>query len=336
MGSGGEETISKAVQKESRAAAAAAAAAETPTKPEESSAGDKAEDAVPVHVPVEYHPWYKGGGVVPRTGRDLGVLEKSLEDRANPLSLLSLSYLNPLLALGSHKVLDSEDIGVPSDQDRAERSYEGTRKLFDEQLIECADANLEIKRQHQAGIDACSTQEEKDKVLPLKLKEPSLAYSLIASFGGWRIAVALLFYFIASLLAFIPVLILKDLVTYFEFVASGEPGDYDGYANPWFEVVALGVLPLIISLLQTRHQAIMAHCGVYVRTAVSTMLYRKALRVSAGGRAKTSTGQVVNMMSNDTMQLQRFLQFVGLTILAPVQIIVALYLIYQEVRKVER
>merc|ERR1712159_163780 len=71
--------------------------------------------------------------------------------------------------------------------------------------------------------------------------------------------------------------------------------------------------------------------GVFVRTAVSTMLYRKALRVSAAGRAKTSTGQVVNMMSNDTMQLQRFLQFVGMTMVAPVQIILALILIYKQV-----
>jgi len=326
MGKGGEETINKAVQEES---SAAAAAAETPTKPGESPAEDKTEQPVP--VPVDYYPWYKGGGVVPRTGRDLGVHDKSLEDRANPLSLLSLSYLNPLLALGSTKVLDSDDIGVPSEQDRAERSYEGTRKVFDEQCIVCADANVEIKRQHQAKIDACTTQEEKDKVPPPKIKEPSVAYSLIVSFGGLRIAVAMVYYFIAALLGFVPVLILKDLVTYFEFVASDAPGDYDGYANPWAEVVALGVLPLLISSLQTRHQAVMAHCGVFVRTAVSTMLYRKALRVSAGGRAKTSTGQVVNMMSNDTMQLQRFLQFGGMTLVAPVQIIVALYLIYREV-----
>ena len=61
------------------------------------------------------------------------------------------------------------------------------------------------------------------------------------------------------------------------------------------------------------------------------MLYRKSLTVSAGGRAKTSTGQVVNMMSNDTMQLQRFLQFIGLTMSAPLQIVIALVLIYQQV-----
>jgi len=37
------------------------------------------------------------------------------------------------------------------------------------------------------------------------------------------------------------------------------------------------------------------------------------------------------MMSNDTAQLQRFLQIAGYTLAAPLQIIVALGLIYQQV-----
>ena len=76
----------------------------------------------------------------------------------------------------------------------------------------------------------------------------------------------------------------------------------------------------------------MSHCAVFVRTAVSTLLYRKALRVSAAARAMTSTGQVVNMMSNDTAQLQRFLQFVGMVMVAPIQIVLALALIFLQVR----
>jgi len=64
---------------------------------------------------------------------------------------------------------------------------------------------------------------------------------------------------------------------------------------------------------------------------VSNLLFSKALTISAAGRAQTSTGQVVNMMSNDTTQLQRFLQFVGFTLVAPIQIIIALVLIYGQV-----
>lgn len=73
------------------------------------------------------------------------------------------------------------------------------------------------------------------------------------------------------------------------------------------------------------------HLAIFVRTAVSTLLYEKSLCISAAGRAATSTGQVVNMMSNDTTQLQRFIQFGGMTMVAPLQIIVALALIYQQV-----
>jgi ABC-type multidrug transport system fused ATPase/permease subunit len=159
--------------------------------------------------------------------------------------------------------------------------------------------------------------------------EPSIATALVKSFGTWKIVFAMILYVISALLTFVPVLILNDLVKFFESGADIE--NYDGLANPWVEVVGLALIPFLISVLQTRHQVILAHCAVYVRTAVSTLLFLKSLRISAAGRAKTSTGQVVNMMSNDTAQLQRFLQFAGMTLVAPIQIIISLVLIYGQV-----
>jgi hypothetical protein len=282
----------------------------------------------------EFFPWWQGGGMKPRNGNDFGVLENSLEDRASCLSLWTLSFLNPLLSLGSRKVLDAGDVGVPSEQDRAERAYAGVKKVWDEQVVLCDEQNAKLKQAHQTELDKCTTDEEKEKVKPLVLQEPSISVSLITSFGKWRMIMAMCYYVLSALLSFIPVLILNDLVKYFEHVQSGKEGDYEGFVHPWAEVAALGIIPVMVSSLQTRHQAVFAHCGVFVRTAVSTLLYRKALKVSAAGRAKTSTGQVVNMMSNDTMQLQRFLQFVGMTLVAPIQIVLALYFIYQQVRTV--
>jgi ATP-binding cassette subfamily C (CFTR/MRP) protein 3 len=276
--------------------------------------------------------WWQGGGVKPRSGHDLGVFERSLEDGASCLSLWTLSFLNPLLSLGSRKVLDAKDVGVPSAQDRAERAYSGVKQVYDDQMIRCDAQNAPLKKAHQAALDQCTTDDERNLVKPLILHEPSVAGSLIGSFGRMKLIMAMLYYIVSALLSFIPVLILSDLVQYFEFVSSEKEGSYNGFAPPWVEVVAMGIIPLMVSTLQTRHQAVFAHCGVFVRTAVSTLLYRKALKVSAAGRAKTSTGQVVNMMSNDTMQLQRFLQFVGLTMVAPIQIVIALYFIYQQVR----
>lgn len=270
----------------------------------------------------ERFPWWCGGGIRPQNGTDLGVWEESLEDRANVLSLWWMSYLNPLLSLGSRKVLDAKDVGVPSKQDRAEKAYLSAKQAWEEQLVKAIAHNEKVKakwehQQKKKTIDSKKVVQNGDgsetTTPPLegppdsKLKDPSISASLVVSFGGWRIALAILFQVIAALLSFVPVLILNDLVGYFEWYnatdVDREPYNY--MAPPWVEVLGLGIVPFVVSILQTRHNTIMAHCGVFVRTAVSTLLYRKALNVSAAGRAMTSTGQVVNMMSNGRSYLHQ-------------------------------
>jgi len=258
-----------------------------------------------------------------------GVWESSLEDTAGCLSRMALSYLTPLLALGSHKVLDEDDIGVPSKQDEAERAFTLTLAAWESQMAEASSRNEKLRSAYHDKLVKCSTDEQRNKIKAPVYKEPSIAIALVSAFGFWKVIRASSYYLAGAILGFVPVLILNDLVTFFE---SGQSmSQYNGYVNLWVEVVALGVVPILVSLLQTFNQTTMAHCAVFARTAVSTLLYRKALRVSPAGRSQTSTGQVVNMMSNDTAQLQYFLQFLGMILASPVQIVVALALIYQQV-----
>jgi hypothetical protein len=311
------------VDLEKDAAAAVAAdvqAVTTPTiSPEASSDGSKQDD-INNHTkteedgadtdtassPVEYFPWWRGGGIKPRNGMDLGVFDASLEDRANCVALWSMTYLNPLLSLGSRKVLEFKDVGVPSDQDRAELAYTSAKEAWEGQTRKADALNeLYMKKTYEPAYAKATTDEERAKIDAEKIKhwkEPSISASLVISFGGWKLALSIAAQVIAAVLSFVPVLILNDLVRYFEWTDAGfPPEDYkSSLAPPWVEVAGLGLVPVLVSLLQTRSNAVMAHCGVFVRTAVSTMLYRKALNVSAAGRAKTSTGQVVNMMSNGT------------------------------------
>ena len=267
------------------------------------------------------------------SGRELGVWKTSLEDQAGIVSRWMLSYLNPLLRLGAHKVLDADDIGVPSQQDHAERAYQVALTAWKKQAAKTEIINEKARAKHEALLAKCKTPAERAKVKPFEPKDPSIATALFTGYGKWTLLGAMFLYIVSALLGFVPVLILNDLVKYFESDQSADEYDFRFY-NPWFEVALLGFLPFFISLLNTRHMTVMSHAAVFVRTAVSTMLYRKALRVSAAGRAKTSTGQVVNMMSNDTAQLQRFLQFGGMTLTAPIQIIISLVLIYQQVSTV--
>ena len=297
---------------------------------------------------VQYLPWWRGGGLIPRNGTDLGVWERSLEDRSNCITRWSLSFLNPLLLLGSLKVLDANDVGIPSQQDVAEHAFQSAKAVWLSQVDKANQRNAVLRAAYDKALAKCTTatdsaavtvtptatHERRPTIPEPKWNEPSMASTLAASFGRFRIFLALFYYVLSALLAFVPVLILNDLVKYFQHYEQFGPNVpyQQGMAPPWVEVAGLGVIPVVVSMLQTRQSAIMAHCGVFVRTAVSTLLYQKCLRVSAAGRAKTSTGQVVNMMSNDTMQLLRFLQFLGMTVVAPIQIVVALYLIFQQVR----
>ena len=102
--------------------------------------------------------------------------------------------------------------------------------------------------------------------------------------GPWKVGIAIIYYIISALVQFIPVMILEDLVRYFERMNSLSP--HKPLVHPWVEVAALGVFPTITSILQTRSQVIFQHGAIFVKAAVSTMLYKKSLSVSAAGRGK--------------------------------------------------
>jgi len=218
--------------------------------------------------------------------------KESLEDGAGFFSKMWLSYLTPLLRLGASKPLTTLDLGGPSSQDKAENCY--------------------------------------NKVMGAYIAQPedkkSISKALVSSFGVYRFLYALSLYVISAALQFLPVMILNDLIKYFQAYPTVATA-----VNPWLEVIAMFAIPTLVTLLQARHNVIMCHMSVYVRTAVSIMIYEKIMKISSAGRAKTSTGAIVNMMSNDTTQVQRFIQFMGFVTTAPFQVAFALYLIYQEV-----
>lgn len=174
---------------------------------------------------------------------------------------------------------------------------------------------MDAKAEWDKTVESCKKSGEK----------PHLAGAIFRAYGASHFYIAMIYYVISALLGFIPILILGDIVAHFE------SPNHVTFVDPWIEVAALGVLPAIIGVLQTRHTVIMTHLGVYVRTTVSMMTYHATLRASNYSRSLSSTGEVINIMANDSQQLMRFLSFVGLTLVAPLQIIIAIYLIYNEI-----
>jgi len=243
----------------------------------------------------------------------------SFEDGSNCLGHWTLSYLDPLLKLGGQRPLQVTDVGNPSRIDRADIAYSKVGAMWEEMS----------RAKRQAVAEAEAVGGEKGKKMKALIREPSLFHALYVGFGRGPILFGWFIYVISAILQFGPVFILNDLVRHFQSLGTDDV--FEPRLHIWVEVALLFILPNVVSLLQSRHNCIFAHVSVFVRTSVSTLLYRKALNVSAAGRMQTSTGQVVNMMSNDTAQLQRFLQFIGFVSVAPLQIVLALVMIFQQV-----
>lgn len=78
----------------------------------------------------------------------------------------------------------------------------------------------------------------------------------------------------------------------------------------------------------------MFHTGMKVRVAMCSMIYRKALRLSRTALGDTTTGQVVNLISNDVGRLDVSVIHTHYLWLGPVEIAVVTWLMYREVSKV--
>jgi ATP-binding cassette, subfamily C (CFTR/MRP), member 1 len=132
-------------------------------------------------------------------------------------------------------------------------------------------------------------------------------------------------YLLMAAIQFGPVLILNALVSHFD------GGTELSTELLWCLICLIAVLPVISSLCSARHTVIMSHLGLSIRNSLIAAIYRKSLKISVGSRKVSSTGKIVNMFSADTQQLERLMTVFALIFIAPLQITVALYLIYQQV-----
>jgi len=68
-----------------------------------------------------------------------------------------------------------------------------------------------------------------------------------------------------------------------------------------------------------------------MRVAVSTAIYRKALRLSRTALGDTTTGQVVNLISNDLGRFDRALIHFHFLCLGPLELLISSYFLYQQI-----
>ena len=228
---------------------------------------------------------------------------KNWEQSSNPIALLTLGFMNPLFRLGARRPLEQADCGMVGDDERVQAVHERFLRYYAEEVRKNPD-----------------------------IEKRSLWRPILDTVGRYRPIIGLLLQGIGSGCGFAPPLILKALSDH--FVAVQFPGYLADKKlsdeTVWTLVCMLLVLPVTGTICSSNSYVLFSHVGCVARNSIIPTVYNKSLVLGAGAKAVFSTGQVMNMFSNDILHIQTFLQNFAEPIFALPQLMCALALIYQE------
>ena len=207
---------------------------------------------------------------------------------------LSFSYLTRLFREHYHsgKQLSLDDLGSLGDEDAVE---------------------------HQSRRFASLWEEERQR------PKHSFWRTFFRLIGWRRPAVVVLYQGLAAASQFVNPLVLKSLT---QHLAGTAPLSRDVL---WFLVSLLLLAPLVNACAHANSVYLLNKMGVQSRNALSGVLYKKLFKLSNTARSDIGVGQIINVFSSDTNQIQMTLATVGTTIFSPAQLAAAFALIYREV-----
>ena len=165
----------------------------------------------------------------------------------------------------------------------------------------------------------------KYEVANYEYSKRSIWRPLWSTVGYSKLAKALFLHALYSGASFGPILILNQLVQHFDGEITLSTVTLSVF------VALIFILPVFGSIVTAQSNIILAHVGLAFRNILINKIYRKSLNLSNASRQTSSTGQIINMFSADSQQIQRFMFFLNNVFLAPVTIGVCLYLIYRSV-----
>ena len=149
----------------------------------------------------------------------------------------------------------------------------------------------------------------------------SITWPLIRS-NKIDLFVTTLYKLIVSLNAFIPAIVLDKLLTW---LVTREP-----YHLGFVYTAIIFLYAIIANVFNGLGEYGLSLVSLKMRSAIKSAMYQKSLRLSSDSRVKYTTGELVNLMSVDTMKIHDVVIWWNSTWTAPLVISIASYLLWQQ------
>uniref|UniRef100_A0A4W5PD84 Multidrug resistance-associated protein 4 n=1 Tax=Hucho hucho TaxID=62062 RepID=A0A4W5PD84_9TELE len=218
---------------------------------------------------------------------------------ANLLSKIFFCWLNPLFRIGYKRRLEEHDMYKVLPEDGSERLGEDLQWYWDQEVQRAA----------------------KD------LRTPKLTKALIACY--WRsYSVIGIFTLIEEIIKVIQPVLLGKLIWYFE---SHDPDNMDALYEACGYAAGISLSTLGLAALHHLYFYHVQRAGMKIRVAMCHMIYRKALCLNSTALGKTTTGQIVNLLSNDVNKFDEVTIFLHYLWVGPLQAAAVMVLLWHEI-----
>lgn len=222
----------------------------------------------------------------------LGKEDECPFEYADIFSVLTFSWMTPMMKYGYKNFLTQDDMWNLRDQDTTKTTG--------------------ILLEDSWGIE-------------LEKKSPSLWIALFRAFGSPYIRGAIIKCG-SDILAFVQPQLLRYLISFVDSYRTDRP-------QPVARGVAIALAMFAVSVCQTAclHQYFQRafETGMRVKSALTGLIYSKALKLSNEGRSTKTTGDIVNHMAIDQQRLVDLTQFGTQLWSAPFQITLCMVSLYQ-------
>ncbi|XP_020772820.1 ATP-binding cassette sub-family C member 4-like isoform X1 [Boleophthalmus pectinirostris] len=218
---------------------------------------------------------------------------------ANIFSKIFFCWLNPLFSIGYKRNLGEDDMYEVLPEDRS-------------QIL-----GQELQRHWDQNVQKATKE----------MQSPSLSRAIICCY--WKsYAVLGFFTLVEEVIKVVQPVFLGKIIQYFE---SYDPENTAAFHSALCFAAGLSVCSIGLALIHHLYFYYVQRTGMKIRVAMCHMIYKKALCLSSAAMGKTTTGQIVNLLSNDVNRFDEVTIFLHFLWVGPLQAAAVVGLLWAEI-----